>query len=184
VRSPHFDTVRLLADALQLGEPERQNWFAAAQAVNHQRAGPVAPSTGGPAQLPSNIPAQPPLSVPFRHAEQPPAPAFFCQKFLAEIVELCQRQDRPTAQVVQDVDLIKAAVRARAGQGWPDAGTGSDSRLTCTERLELAELRRDNHRLREDVEILKHAAAIFTTAASERSGGYVRASAMDGSHTK
>jgi len=49
VRSPRNDTVRLLADALQLGGPERGNWFAAARGVNHQRAGPAAPRSGGPA---------------------------------------------------------------------------------------------------------------------------------------
>jgi|SRR5215469_6055652 len=47
VRSPHIDTVRLLADALQLGGPERGNWFAAARGVTHQRAGPAAPGPGG-----------------------------------------------------------------------------------------------------------------------------------------
>ncbi len=31
VRSPRFDTVRLLADALQLKEPERESWFEAAR---------------------------------------------------------------------------------------------------------------------------------------------------------
>jgi len=58
VRSPHNDTVRLLADALQLGGRERGNWFAAARGVNHQRAGPAAPGPGGPAPLPGDSPAQ------------------------------------------------------------------------------------------------------------------------------
>src|SRR5262249_14116394 len=57
VRSPRNDTVRLLADALQLGGPERGNWFAAARGVNHQRAGPAAPGPGGPAPLPGDGPA-------------------------------------------------------------------------------------------------------------------------------
>ena len=58
VRSPHNDTVRLLADALQLDGPERGNWFAAARGVNHQRAGPAAPGAGAPAPLPGDGPAQ------------------------------------------------------------------------------------------------------------------------------
>jgi transposase len=167
VRSPRFDTVRLLAGALRLGGPERESWVAAARDVTHQRGGPAAPSTGGPAQLPGNAPAPPPLSVQFRHGNQPPAPPFARQESQAEIAGLCQRPDRPAPQAGQDSDLIRAAVRARAGQVWPDAGTGRDSQLTGAERLGLAELRRETRRLREDVEILKHAAAIFTTAASE-----------------
>src|SRR5215468_7390235 len=132
VRSPRIDTVRLLADALRLGEPERESWFEAAPRMDHQRAGPAAPKTRGAAQLPGNVPAQLPLSVRFRDEEQPPAPPFARQELQAEIVELCQRHYRPAAQVAQDVDL-KAAIRARAGQARPDPGTGSDSRLTCTE---------------------------------------------------
>src|SRR5215467_13575084 len=139
--------------------------------MDHQRAGPAAPRTCGAAQLPGNVPAQLPLSVRFRDGEQHPAPPFARQQLQAEIVELCQRQYRPAAQVAQDVDLTQAAVRARAGQAWPDAGTGGDSRLTCAERLELAELRRENRRLREAAEILKRAAAIFITATSEHLPG-------------
>jgi transposase len=40
-----------------------------------------------------------------------------------------------------------------------------DGRLTSEDRRELAELRRENRRLREDVEILKRATVIFATAA-------------------
>ncbi|MFC5268694.1 transposase [Kribbella qitaiheensis] len=45
-------------------------------------------------------------------------------------------------------------------QAERDAGTG-DGGLTTSEKAELAQLRRDNRRLREDVEILKRAAAFF-----------------------
>src|SRR6516225_9653528 len=58
VRSPRFDTVRLLADALQLGEPERGSWFEAAPRMDHQRAGPAVPRTRCAAQLPGYVPAQ------------------------------------------------------------------------------------------------------------------------------
>ena len=184
VRSPRTDTVRLLADALQLGEPERESWFEAAPRMDHQRAGPAAPRTCGAAQLPGNVPAQLPLSVRFRDGEQHPAPPFARQELQAEIVELCQRQYRPAAQVAQDVDLTKAAVRGRAGQAWPDAGTGGDTRLTCVERLELAELRRENRRLREAVEILKRAAAFFITATSEHLPGSRGAKVLTGRHRR
>jgi transcriptional regulator with XRE-family HTH domain len=38
VRSPRTHTVRLLADALALTGPERQNWVAAAQGANRRQA--------------------------------------------------------------------------------------------------------------------------------------------------
>src|SRR5215472_13509427 len=60
VRSPRTVTAQLLADALQLTGPERESWFAAAQGLNHRRAGPAA---GGPARLPGEAPAQLPLSA-------------------------------------------------------------------------------------------------------------------------
>jgi transposase len=46
-------------------------------------------------------------------------------------------------------------------QAERDAGTRQDGGLTSTERRELAELRTENRRLREDVEILKRATAFF-----------------------
>jgi DNA-binding XRE family transcriptional regulator len=48
VLSPRPDTVRLLADALQLTGPQRTSWAAAARGANHQRTGPWAPRAGGP----------------------------------------------------------------------------------------------------------------------------------------
>ena len=93
VQSPRGDTVRLLAEALQLSEPERESWFEAARG-----------------------------------------------------------------------DLPEIAVQAWAGQPGRDAGTFDGGGLTSADGSELAELRRENRRLREDVEILKRAAAIFAVA--------------------
>ena len=42
-----------------------------------------------------------------------------------------------------------------------DVDAGRRDGLTTTEREELAQLRRENRRLREDVEILKRATAFF-----------------------
>jgi transposase len=47
------------------------------------------------------------------------------------------------------------------GQAERDAGTPGDGGLTSQERQELAVLRRENRRLREDVEILKRATAFL-----------------------
>ena len=126
VRSPRTDTVRLLADALQLSEPERAGWFAAAVAVNDQRAGPAAVRVDSPVRdAPSG---QPPTARPW-HGQQ-------CRK------------------------------PPLAAAGFQANGTRNDGRLSCAERHELWRLRRENRMLREDVEILKRAAAIF--AASTR----------------
>ncbi len=84
----------------------------------------------------------------------------FTAEFKAEIVELCQRGDRSVGQVARDFDLTETAVREWVKQAERDAGTRSDG-LTSSEREELAALRRDNRRLREDVEILKRATAFF-----------------------
>jgi transposase len=80
-------------------------------------------------------------------------------------LSLCPRHSQQIGQVAQDVDLIATAVRARASQAEPEAGTGSDGGLTSAKRREPAEQRRENRRLRGDVEILKRATAIFATAA-------------------
>jgi transcriptional regulator with XRE-family HTH domain len=94
VQAPRTDTMRLLAEALQLSEPDRASWFEAAR--------------GG---------------------------------------------------------LPEVAVRVWSGQPGRDAGTCDDGGLASPDGSELAELRRENHRLREDVEILKRAAAILAVAA-------------------
>src|SRR5512140_1931715 len=85
----------------------------------------------------------------------------FTPEFKAEIIELCQRGDRSVGQVARDFDLTETAVREWVKQAERDTGTRVDGGLTSTERKELAELRRENRRLREDVEILKRATAFF-----------------------
>ena len=87
----------------------------------------------------------------------------FTPEFKAEIVGLCQRGDRSVGQVARDFDLTETAVREWVKQAERDAGTRQDGGLTSGERKELAELRAENRRLREDVEILKRATAFFAT---------------------
>jgi transposase len=83
----------------------------------------------------------------------------FTPEFKAEIVERCQRGDRSIGQVAHDFDLTETAVREWVRQA--DADAGKQDGLTTAEREELAQLRRENKRLREDVEILKRATAFF-----------------------
>jgi transposase len=91
----------------------------------------------------------------------------FAPEFKAEIVQLCQRGDRSIGQVAKDFDLTETAVREWVKQAELDAGTRSDG-LTSAEREELAGLRRENRRLREDVEILKRATASSSRRPGER----------------
>jgi transposase len=84
----------------------------------------------------------------------------FTPEFKAEIVEVCRRGDRSIGQVAKDFDLTETAVREWVRQADLDAGVRTDG-LTSEEREELAALRRENRRLREDVEILKRATAFF-----------------------
>ena len=92
--------------------------------------------------------------------KKPRARRSFTPEFKAEIIELCQRGDRSIGQVARDFDLTETAVREWVRQAERDAGTG-DGGLTSAERQELSALRRENRRLREDVEILKRATAFF-----------------------
>jgi transposase len=85
----------------------------------------------------------------------------FTPEFKAEIVDLCQRGDRSVGQVAKDFDLTETAVREWLKQSERDSGAREDGGLASTERQELAQLRRENRRLREHVEILKRATAFF-----------------------
>jgi transposase len=100
------------------------------------------------------------MSIMETEGKKPRPRRSFTPEFKAEIVELCQRGDRTISQVSRDFDLTRTAVEAWVKQAERDAGTRSDG-LTSSEREELAALRRDNRRLREDVEILKRATAFF-----------------------
>jgi transposase len=90
----------------------------------------------------------------------------FTPEFKAEIVELCQRGDRSIPQVVADFDLVDSAVRRWVAEAGAGAGQGEEAGswsagVTSEERAELAALRAENRRLREDNEILKRATAFF-----------------------
>ena len=91
--------------------------------------------------------------------KRPRARRSFTPEFKAEIVELCQRGDRSVGQVARDFDLTETAVREWVRQAEVDAGERPG--LTAAERDELSQLRRENRRLQQDVEILKRATAFF-----------------------
>ena len=76
-------------------------------------------------------------------------------------MERCRAGDRTVGQVARDFDLTETAVREWVKQAERDEGSRADGGLSTSEREELAALRRDNQRLREDVEIFKRATAFF-----------------------
>src|SRR5262245_2191829 len=83
----------------------------------------------------------------------------FTPEFKADIVGQCRRGDRSIGQVARDFDLTETAVRDWVKQA--DIDDGQRPGLTSAERDELAQLRRENRRLREDVEVLRRATAFF-----------------------
>jgi transposase len=85
----------------------------------------------------------------------------FTAQFKADIVQRCRAGDRTVAQVAKDFDLTETAVREWVKQAERDEGARVDGGLTSSEREELVELRRENRRLQQDVEILKRATAFF-----------------------
>ena len=83
----------------------------------------------------------------------------YAPEFKADIVARCRVGDRSIAEVAKDFDLTPSAVRRWVAQAATDAGEREG--LTSEERKELAELRREIRRLREDNEVLKRATAFF-----------------------
>ncbi|WLQ38613.1 transposase [Streptomyces laculatispora] len=83
----------------------------------------------------------------------------FTPEFKAGIVGLCRRGERSVWQVTKDFEPADTAVRDWVRQAEVDAGERNG--LTSGEREELAALRRENRRLREDGDVLKRATAFF-----------------------
>jgi transposase-like protein len=85
----------------------------------------------------------------------------FDAAFKAEAVRLCKVGDRSIGQVARDLELTETALREWVRRADTDAGKGPPGALTTAEREELAQLRRDNKRLKMEREILKAAATFF-----------------------
>lgn len=86
----------------------------------------------------------------------------FTEEFKAEIVALHQQGERTIAQLVTDFDLTNSAVRRWITRAEADADPATQAeRDAVTEKAEVEALRRENARLRQDVEILKRATAFF-----------------------
>ena len=86
----------------------------------------------------------------------------FTEEFKADIVARCRVGDRSALQVAKDFDLTPSSVRRWVAQAAVDAGERPG--LSTEERQELSALRRENKRLREDVDILRRATTFMWTA--------------------
>lgn len=80
-------------------------------------------------------------------------------EFRAMVVEL-HRAGRTTASLVKEFGVSDLTIRTWVKQADLDSGRRKDG-LTTEEKQELAQLRRENARLREERDILKRAAAWF-----------------------
>src|SRR5215471_568778 len=164
VRSPRAETVRLLADALELSEPEREGWFEAARGVNHEQAESAVADWGRPAPPPAGVPARMPMKASdFGIGNQHRRRRSPAVGFRAKVAELCRRGDGSAGHVARELALTDPAIPARVRRPGQDVQSGEDGRLSTADQCELAELRRENHRLREDLEILKRATTILAT---------------------
>jgi len=163
VQSPRTDTVRLLADALGLSQADRMIWFQAARAVKHQELD-AAIAGSDDQHRPYDARAGLSLSQSGSGSgDKVRRDGSRIGMFQAESLALRQGCNRST-QVAKHVDATETTDQPAASQGGGQAGVANDG-LTGLDMRELATLRRENRRLREDVEILKRATAIFAAAA-------------------
>jgi len=87
-------------------------------------------------------------------------PAPHPPEFRQRAVELARAGHTPIAKLAKDLRISESCLRNWMAQADVD-DSGSDARLTSTEKKELAQLRRANRMLELENEILKRAAAYF-----------------------
>ncbi len=92
----------------------------------------------------------------------PPYPA----EFKAEAVQLARGGAKSLPALAADLGVSSEALRSWLRQAEADAGRGQPGDLTTDEREELRRLRRENHVLKQEREILKKAAAFFAKETS------------------
>ena len=90
--------------------------------------------------------------MPRTSAPYPPA-------FKAEAVRLVQSGEKSIAVIARDLGIAGQTLRGWVQQAEVD--TGAREGLTTSERVELAQLRRENRILKQERDILKKAAAFF-----------------------
>jgi transposase len=91
----------------------------------------------------------------------------FSAEYKAETVRLIQRSGKSIGKMAVELGIGETALRRWVEQAEVEAGRGPEGALKRSEREELAELRRENQRLRLEREILKKTTAFFARRASE-----------------
>jgi|SRR3954453_19985741 transposase len=89
------------------------------------------------------------------------------EEFRREALELV-RQGRSVADVAESLGVSAQTLRNWRRQGERDRGERPDDGLTSAEREELRRLRRENARLKQERDILKHATAFFARETGTR----------------
>src|SRR5215210_3070696 len=97
--------------------------------------------------------------MPRTHRPYPP-------EFRAEAVRLARSSEKSIPVLAADLGVSSEALRHWLRQADADAGQGPPGALTSTEQEELRRLRRENHVLKQEREILKKAAAFFAKETS------------------
>jgi transposase len=87
-------------------------------------------------------------------------PAPHPPEFRRRAVELVRLGEKPVSTLAKELSISQSCLRNWMAQADADDGN-NDTRLTSSEKSELAELRRQNRRLEVENEILKRAAAYF-----------------------
>src|SRR5262245_25424587 len=85
----------------------------------------------------------------------------FSPEFKAETVRLVRKSGKSVGAIACEMDLTETALRRWVDQAEVDAGRGPSEAFTTSEREELAQLRRENKRLRLERGILRKATAFF-----------------------
>ena len=85
----------------------------------------------------------------------------FTPEYKAQVVKLVKDGSKSIGELARDLGLTDSGVRNWVTRAKVDAGEGPPGVLTTAERQELANLRRENHQLRMEREILKKATAFF-----------------------
>ncbi len=81
--------------------------------------------------------------------------------FRMEAIDLVRSGERSLPQIARDLGINEQTLRTWVKRAEIDAGRDASGQLTSDERAELTRLRRENHVLRQEREILKKAAAWF-----------------------
>lgn len=84
----------------------------------------------------------------------------FTSEYKSEAAALWRTTDKSVKQLAKELDLTPSALQRWITQSGIDAGE-KEGGLTTDERAELVLLRRENHILREERDILKRATAFF-----------------------